>query len=352
VKKLIWLICLGLLFLPVSIMAQSDIEPVEVTAVTGPVYQLAGEVEYTLKFWNVGAQNPDSQYSKATLEAKCLQAEGGWQCSDLDQVQEGIFGGGPNGTFSFGEASFELADGKTAVLPADGFTLTFTVTNPEAFDGWQTENQNVDLWPVLEKRSGNVTGDKIRSGSWLDKLAGKKQTVEFPVGSTLQTKDGQAVVKYPDGSRLIVLENSAIRFTNDGIYMDQGAVYFDVKKQPSKFLLQDSRANYVILGTKFFWDTDSVKTIFDLMEGAVEIDRLGMTEDSVTLITGESVVVSNEGFAEIENFEVDQRLAEMQAIDEGMINEPEAGWPIKWTVGIVVVLVLLFGGYLWMGKQE
>jgi len=349
----LFLVLLMMMFYYAVVNAQGEIEPVEVTATTGPTYVLAGEVEYTLKFWNVGAQHSDSQYGRATLETKCLSAEGGWSCENVDQVQEGIFSGGPNGTFSFGEASFKLESGKTAIVPAQDFTLTFTVQNPQAFIAWDDNKVEIgDVLPKLEKRMGEVSITGEEAGDLTSWLAGKDVEIRLPVSSEIETGSGNAVISYPDGSRVILLDGSKIRLTNDGIYMEKGVVYLDIKEQTDSFRLQDSRANYVILGTKIYWDVDETKTIFDLMEGVVEISRLSAEGEQTTLVTGESVVVSNEGFAEVQNFDIEQRLNAMVAVDEEIINEADQAFPIGYAVAAVIVVVGLFAGYLWFGKNN
>lgn len=349
----LFLVFLMLIFYYTAVNAQGEIEPVEVTATTGPTYVLAGEVEYTLKFWNVGAQHSDSQYSRATLETRCLSAEGGWSCTDIDEVKEGIFSGGPNGTFSFGEASFKLDNGETAIVPSQDFALTFTVQNPQAFAEWDDAKVEIgDVLPQLEKQMGEVSYSGVESGGWMEWVSGKDVGVKFPVSSELETGAGKAVIGYPDGSRVILLDNSKIRFTNDGVYMERGSAYLNIMEQTESFRLQDSRANYVILGTKIYWDTDETKTIFDLMEGVVEIDRLSPEGGEITLVTGESVVVTNEGFTEIQNFEVEQRLNAMKTIDEGIVDEDNQTFPVGYVIVGVVVLIGLFGGYLWLGKNN
>lgn len=165
-------------------------------------------------------------------------------------------------------------------------------------------------------------------------------------GTLIQTETDTAVIKYDDGSKMILEEQTKMEMTDSGSYLEKGSVYYEVEKLEAPLEIETSQLQLKVLGTAFSVNTDGDVTTVKLVEGSLEVVPFGETE-SVILVPGESIRVADAGVESTTSFDA---VAEMAAWEQVEAETPDTvtsdvDEPVVLTlvVALGVFLVLIAG---------
>ena len=90
----------------------------------------------------------------------------------------------------------------------------------------------------------------------------------------ISSKDNFEIVELPDGSIAYLNSNSSIEYDknfNQRIVIQDGEVFFDVKKGGSPFIVKTGLGEIRVLGTKFNVRSDNKELEVEVQEGTVEL---------------------------------------------------------------------------------
>lgn len=190
-------------------------------------------------------------------------------------------------------SAIQDADAAGAAQDEDSVTILSihgdaTVSDPQMTGAKQSWPQK--YWRALRLLTGRVDDPDQPWRIWTDPEKGMKLTDGFQ----LKTGDGEAVIKFKDGTRFIVHESSKLTFTSSGFTLDNGNFTFSFTKKGSKIYLQDRRGKWSIIGTQFEINTGDSETSLKVYEGSVETESL-TGAGKVQVNAGEELIMTDSG---------------------------------------------------------
>ena len=338
--------------------------PQKVTATSDTVkvwegVSLGFTLVYHLEFWNVGALDPSGQYSQVVGRAECTS-----NCNEYGGDEfTGTFSGGPNGEFIVNGLSFNLRNGTSTTASVADTSVTFTVDNPEAFDGsWNIET---DFLPKQGVDGGLVKGTaqfSRNNGETFEDIPADGP-INLREGDVIKTgPNSRFIIKYPDGSILKIKSNSKVTMLFEGVQIVFGETWFNLKKQGKTFRLVIYQTVAGVLGTSFSasHSEETNETKFDVMEGSVEVTL--PDQGKLKLNPGDRYIVNEDGYDVTEfNYAdalkeetalIETELAQAKLNDNGNINKDESNTQedketgTKTTPFLNISTILIFIGVL------
>lgn len=227
--------------------------------------------------------------------------------------------------------------------------------------------------PVIEKTMGEVeTSKESKRAPWYQALysvfnnqgrvdiAGRpiehnrvweegKSGSPLKVDDVIRTGNGRVVLKFPDGTKFVVMENTNLIKTPDGFKVEKGGVYMDFRKIGKKVKIQTKWGNGYVTGTKLAVMEQDDRTILELYEGSVEFERDGKT---TKMDPGTSFTITNTGFAPVRTVDPQVMVKGWQSTAEkiesesslqeaDILNRPEMMIFAAFVLGILFVLGII-----------
>lgn len=232
----------------------------------------------------------------------------------------------------------------------DPFPLTANLTKTATTEDTAINNTVSDDYltpidksePLIEKTMGEVeTSKESKRAPWYQALSsifnnqgrvdiagrpieGRRVWEEGRSGSPLNVDDvirtgnGRVVLKFPDGTKFVVMENTNLVKTADGFRVEKGGVYMDFRKIGNRVKIQTKWGNGYVTGTKLAVMESEDKTILELYEGSVEFERDGkMTK----VDPGTAITVTSEGFAPVRTIDPQVMVKGWQSTAENIERE-------------------------------
>lgn len=355
-------------------------KPQKVKAKSQTLTIFDAKVQYILDFWNVGALDGSGQYEELIVILRCIESPSESGCGE-DATATGTFSGGPNGTFKVEDVTFNLIDGRKTTAYDAGYSVTFTIENPEAFENFNsftdvTKDQEADAEDktkestsektfedvpqkapntiTLKKAVGDITisdPDKQASittkvGRTLLAITGRydrrnqpwrkwekpTQGMTLKPNTKLETKTGMAKIELKDGTVFIMrLGTKVLINRTGGIKLEKGSGYFIMPKTGERREVWARTGRIGVQGTEFSIIDDNEDTegvgIY-LVEGKVDLSPEN-SEEKLDLETGQYVVMTNSGFEEVKTFdyslEKQQWENEQSSLPDEVTAEVEGG---------------------------
>ncbi len=325
-----------------------------------------GEINYRLKFWNVGAEGGSSgyllwkkNYADAVLQVSWEPETAGYVNGPAEDIKSPITGkimrntwhveaatampefgtktyslrftGGPNGAFTEvapykgrNPVTGRVINGKKVeIVPSGGHgefgepIQSDVPSSTQPFFGWETEfDESEAIYAVLisgtariqQFASSESTADAygnrpVDPGGGISFIPNKKTLVK--VGNQIATgPDTRVVLHFPDNSEFRVKSNTIIQVVDGGIILRVGDTRVNLQKQGKKFEVHTPTAVTGPLGTIFVVSVaKDGSSSFHLIEGKLATsDRAGKKQ--VKTSAGESISADRGGLGDKRRFDV------------------------------------------------
>jgi hypothetical protein len=161
------------------------------------------------------------------------------------------------------------------------------------------------------------------------------------VGDEIKTGNGRVVLKFADGTRFILMENTYLRKTADGFIIERGVVASTFWKTGNKVRLITKHGNFMVKGTKFAIATGEENTVIEVYEGVVATEANGQTKD---VTQNGSLSITDGSMLPEEMTDSQERLNLWNDISndiEKNYNDIATTNGMFWVVLIVIVLIVV-----------
>ncbi|MDP3970064.1 MAG: FecR family protein [bacterium] len=167
----------------------------------------------------------------------------------------------------------------------------------------------------------------------------------------IRTESGRAVLKFKDGTKFILKQDSVLSITPNGIRIEKGAGYYIFPKSNNRteVKIEYGRHHIGITGTEFSLVITDDAMAVNLVEGSLALSSDDNGE-TLQLEAGKSVVLSEAGISEPVAFDEEAEQADWQETEAQTPAEitSDISEPIIVPAIILITLLLLIGGITFM----
>lgn len=161
------------------------------------------------------------------------------------------------------------------------------------------------------------------------------------VGDEIKTGNGRVILKFADGTRFILMENTHLCKTPDGFLIEKGVMASNFWKTGNKMRLSSQHGNFVVKGTKFAIFIDDRATTIEVYEGTVAATD---NQETIDVTANHSLTINNQNMSPLTSINSSAQLQSWQEVSDNIeatsIQPQSSIW--IWILIIVLFIFILF----------
>lgn len=132
-------------------------------------------------------------------------------------------------------------------------------------------------------------------------------------GDEIKTGNGRVILKFSDGTKFILMENTLLRKTSDGFRVEHGTVASTFWKTGNKMRLVTQHGSFMVKGTKFAVATGKQNSVIEVYEGIVQTTQ--SADQTVDVTAGYSVTIDDQFITPTEQIDAQTNLKQWNDIE-------------------------------------